>query len=52
MKKFALVTLIGLFLLALPIHGAIDLVHQFAPSNIQGFHPLVTWSVTAPTSMV
>ncbi|MCG2811111.1 MAG: hypothetical protein L6428_06610, partial [Candidatus Aminicenantes bacterium] len=39
MKKFALVTLIGLFLLALPIHGAIDLVHQFAPSNIQGFHP-------------
>ena len=39
MKKITLVALIGMLLLALPGYGAIDLVHQFMPSNIHGAYP-------------
>ena len=39
MKKVSFAVLMGLLILVLPIHGSIEMVYQFAPSNIHGIHP-------------
>jgi uncharacterized repeat protein (TIGR03803 family) len=49
MKKMALATLIGLFLLALPVRGQINLLHEFAGGSDDGSTPYASLILSGST---
>jgi uncharacterized repeat protein (TIGR03803 family) len=49
MKKFALLTLIGLFLLALPVRAQINLLHEFAGGVDDGDYPYGSLVISGST---